>query len=47
MTDLNTLIPANSGWYLQTASSVNDAREIVGWGLIGGNVHAFLATPCD
>jgi probable HAF family extracellular repeat protein len=47
MTDLNTLIPANSGWYLQAASSINDAGEIVGWGLIGGNVHGFLATPRD
>jgi probable HAF family extracellular repeat protein len=43
--DLNTLIPANSGWYLQAASSINDAGEIVGYGLINGNVHAFLATP--
>ena len=44
--DLNTLIPANSGWTLQFASSLNDAGEIVGWGTINGNVHAFLATPC-
>lgn len=47
ITDLNTLIPANSGWYLLAASSVNNAGEIVGWGLIDGDVHAFLATPCD
>jgi probable HAF family extracellular repeat protein len=45
--DLNTLIPAGSGWYLQTAVSINDAGEIVGWGPINGNVHAFLAVPCD
>jgi hypothetical protein len=43
--DLNTLIPADSGWYLQAAYSINDAGEIVGYGTIGGNVHAFRATP--
>ena len=43
--DLNTLIPANSGWYLQAASSINNAGEIVGYGLINGKSHAFLATP--
>jgi hypothetical protein len=43
--DLNTLMPAGSPWYLQTASSINDAGEIVGWGAINGEVHAFLATP--
>ena len=41
--DLNTLIPAGSPWYLQFASSINDAGEIVGWGTINGEVHAFLA----
>ena len=43
--DLNTLIPAGSPWYLHLASSINDAGEIVGWGTINGEVHAFLATP--
>jgi hypothetical protein len=43
--DLNTLIPANSGWVLQAASSIDNAGEIVGSGLINGSVHAFLATP--
>ena len=43
--DLNTLIPANSGWYLQAASSIDNAGEIVGYGLKNGSVHAFLATP--
>ena len=45
--DLNTLIPVNSGWYLQFGASINDAGAIVGWGTINGNTHAFLATPCD
>jgi probable HAF family extracellular repeat protein len=43
--DLNTLIPKNSGWYLQGAASVNNAGEIAGYGLINGETHAFLATP--
>jgi hypothetical protein len=43
--DLNDFIPAGSPWYLQNASSINDAGEIVGWGTINGEVHAFLATP--
>jgi hypothetical protein len=45
MTDLNTLIPADSGWYLEGAASINDAGEIVGYGTINGNSHAFLAIP--
>jgi probable HAF family extracellular repeat protein len=45
MYDLNALIPAGSPWYLQATSSINDAGEIVGQGLINGEVHAFLATP--
>lgn len=43
--DLNTLIPAGSGWYLQAADSINNAGEIVGVGLINGETHAFLASP--
>jgi len=47
MIDLNTLISPDSGWYLQNASSINDEGEIAGSGLIDGNVHGFLAVPCD
>jgi hypothetical protein len=43
--DLNHFIPAGSPWYLQAALSINAAGEIAGYGLIHGNVHAFLATP--
>jgi probable HAF family extracellular repeat protein len=45
LTDLNTLLPKDSPWYLQAALSINDAGQIVGYGLINGNIHAFLATP--
>jgi probable HAF family extracellular repeat protein len=34
ITDLNTLIPANSGLYLLKAESVNSSGEIVGLGVI-------------
>ena len=43
--DLNTLIPSSSGWYLQMACAINNAGEIVGQGLINGEVHSFLLTP--
>ena len=39
--DLNTLIPANSGWYLECAQGINDAGEIVGFGTLNGGTHAF------
>jgi hypothetical protein len=42
---LNNFIPADSGWYLQCAQGINDAGEISGFGLINGQVHAFLLTP--
>jgi probable HAF family extracellular repeat protein len=47
MTDLNDLIPADSGWFLLVAQSLNDAGEIVGQGVINDELHSFLATPCD
>jgi probable HAF family extracellular repeat protein len=46
MTDLNTLVPSNSTLYLLTAFGINEAGEIVGFGVNSvGNVHAFLAIP--
>jgi probable HAF family extracellular repeat protein len=45
--DMNSLIPAGSPWYLRAAESINDAGEIVGWGTINGDVHAFLAKPTE
>jgi len=45
ITDLNTLIPSGSGWFLQRANGMNDAGQIVGKGTIGGQSHAFLLTP--
>ncbi|MEW6736800.1 MAG: DUF3466 family protein [Acidobacteriota bacterium] len=45
MTDLNDLIPANSGWVITNARSINDKGQIVGAGTINGESHAFLMTP--
>jgi probable HAF family extracellular repeat protein len=45
MTDLNSLIPAGSGWVLTSARGINDAGQIVGTGTISGVQHAFLLTP--
>ncbi|HSW47108.1 MAG TPA: hypothetical protein VLM89_16210 [Phycisphaerae bacterium] len=44
-TDLNTRIPAGSGWTLQSANGINNTGRIVGYGTVGGETHAFLLTP--
>jgi probable HAF family extracellular repeat protein len=43
--DLNLLIPANSGWILSIAKSINDKGEIVGDGICKGRHIAFLLEP--
>jgi len=47
--DLNTLIPANTGWILEIGSAISQNNQITGWGTvtINGNAinHAFLLTP--
>jgi probable HAF family extracellular repeat protein len=48
MRDLNSLIPAASPLSLLAAININSREEIVGQALLStGDVHAFLATPCD
>ncbi len=42
LTNLNALIPTNSGWALLEARGINDAGNIVGWGRINGEERAFL-----
>jgi hypothetical protein len=42
---LASLIPPASGWSSLVATSVNDAGQIVGQGLINGREQAFLMTP--
>jgi hypothetical protein len=43
--DLNTLIPAGSGWTLQSATAINDRGEIVGRGELNGADRGFLLVP--
>jgi probable HAF family extracellular repeat protein len=45
MRDLNKLIPANSGWVLNSVSDINIWGQIVGSGTHKGKPHGFLLTP--
>ena len=45
MQDINTLIPANSGWVLSSATGINIWGQIVGSGTLNGQTHGFLLTP--
>ena len=41
--DMNTLIPASSGWTLEDAYGINDSGQVVGTGVNpSGQTHAFL-----
>jgi probable HAF family extracellular repeat protein len=44
MLDLNSLLPANSGWVLEEAFGINDSGQITGMGLYDGQASAFLMT---
>jgi probable HAF family extracellular repeat protein len=45
ITDLNSAIPADSGWTLVSASGIDSAGQIVGVGVKNGLTRAFLLTP--
>ncbi len=45
MVNLNSLLPATSGWTQLGANAINDAGQIVGSGTINGQTHAFLMSP--
>jgi len=45
MTDLNSLIPANSGWTLTIARGINQHGHIVGEGVFNNQQRAFSLTP--
>lgn len=45
LVDLNTRIPASSGWHLERATAVNGAGQIVGSGMHDGLPRAYLLTP--
>jgi probable HAF family extracellular repeat protein len=43
MTDLNSLLPANSGWHLEVATAIDDSGQITGYGISPtGQTEAFL-----
>ena len=45
VTDLNALLPANSGWVLTSAQGVNDSGFIVGFGTKSGVTKPYLLFP--
>ena len=46
MYDLNDLVIGTEDWdYLEVAVDVNDLGQIVGYGMLDGETHAFLLTP--
>jgi probable HAF family extracellular repeat protein len=46
MQNLQALIPSNSGWTLDSAHSINDYGQIVGYGINpSGQTDAYLLTP--
>ena len=52
MTDINTLIPADSNLFVISASNINERGQISGMATVltgphAGNIHAYLATPVD
>ena len=48
MIDLNTQVTSGgSGWVLSVAYGINDMGQIVGFGTVNGNFHAFLLTPAN
>jgi probable HAF family extracellular repeat protein len=47
MRDLNSLLPANSGWTLINASAINSVGQITGYGNHKGRNHAFVLTPVN
>ena len=47
MSDLNTLLPSDTGWELQAATAIADLNGIVGYGTFQGQTRAFMLTPAE
>ena len=45
VTDLNSLIPPDSGWVLQSASGIDASGQVVGYGTFNGQKRAFRLVP--
>lgn len=43
--DLDSLITSRDNWDLQVATDINDAGQIIGYGLLNGTPHGFKLTP--
>ena len=43
--NLDDLLLAGSGWELREATAINNLGQIVGNGMINGEIHAYLLTP--
>ena len=43
--DINTLLPAKSGWRLLTAGAVNASGEIIGTGYFDGVLQGYALKP--
>jgi probable HAF family extracellular repeat protein len=43
--DLNSMVPASSGWHLAAATEINDSGQIIGSGFLNGETRAFVMTP--
>ncbi|MHB1459471.1 MAG: PEP-CTERM sorting domain-containing protein [Armatimonadota bacterium] len=43
--DLNSLIPDDSGWVLESAVDINDQGQIIGQGWLNGQYGPYLLTP--
>jgi len=47
MVDLTSLVDPSLGWHLILAAGINDSREVVGYGTLGGVTRAFKLTLPD
>ncbi|MEE8458273.1 MAG: alpha/beta fold hydrolase [Phycisphaerales bacterium] len=47
ITDLNDLLPAGSGWVLESATAINDVGQVVGVGTLDGEPRGFLFRVVD
>ena len=47
MHDLNTGLPASSGWILEEARAINNHGQITGYGLFHDKERAFFADADD
>lgn len=47
ISNLNDVIPADSGWFLAVAYGINDGGQIVGLGYRNGEQRGFILSPAD